>query len=194
MKKNFDSYSLPSGEELKLYSTKKLQLEFWGVVGVDTGEPLFSKEEYLKFRESMMEAVQEVVNTNLESGDSTKKYDPVTPHGKANELLSAVKKALYDIGEETRSLKLYNTIGTRVGFFHGISGFFLWRGIYVTIDISTIKKKHGSPIDEENLRANFLIGSDDMLPGGFRKLGKKIALKLITERKQLISKIQSRFK
>ena len=60
-------------------------------------------------------------------------WDPRYPRGEAARLHSAVAKAL---NAEPTQVELYTAVGSSLDYYHGVDGFFVFKGFVVTLDVT----------------------------------------------------------
>ena len=157
--------------EVKVFGLPK---DFWEVFGP------FRQPEYLDFESSMQEVIE--LNNGMYAEALAKGYpychNPENPRmGRTHDLWAAVKNWLpRRIGSDVRlPLFLYVAVG-RNAFdrYHGVDAFFWWRGVSVTIDVSTSNKKCPS--------ADFVFTPRDYFDSRLlSRFGKKVADLLVTK-------------
>lgn len=122
---------------------------------------------YLDFLSSMRQVIKSELVIIDEVGRVEIKYNPGNPTWDESPILfRSVKRHLPK--RPKMSLYLYNAVGSSLDIYHGVDIFFLWKGVFVTIDLSLHEKQLRSTVD---LVVN-LEGMDDE---AFDVLGKQIA-------------------
>ena len=141
-----------------LPSGRRHELDSIGVTVIGHIEP----PKYKSFRESMDEIIYSVLR-----GETTT-YNPSDPKWeKTPKLFAAVKRYL----PRRPGLQLCLSINSSLDFYHKIDMFFLWKGVYVTIDLSLRWQEELEIPQTVDIMENLSDFDDE----AFNVLGKQVA-------------------
>lgn len=119
------------------YTGRLFEEEVLGVLKVS-----WSREDYVPF------------NKALALARTHQNWNPSDPSSRpANDLHSEVALALEL--EDWQELRLYSSVNSPLDYFHGVDGFFEFRGQVVTIDVTTNSRK-------VTAKADFVIHPADL--------------------------------
>lgn len=125
--------------------------------------------DYLDLDRSIQQQIvrnwQKLEHAYQVGGNGHNPYEPI--HGRTFDLWRVVSNSLLDIGEEPEVL-LYLAVGKNsLDFHHGVDFFFWWKGVYVTVDLTTKPNKRQ--------KADFLFLPEDLEPSGLAQFGDRVA-------------------
>jgi hypothetical protein len=124
---------------------------------------------YKDFRNSMREILKS--RLMIYGKDGAKVFEARQPP--ADKLFRSIKKFL----PKRPGLSMYIPVESSLDYWHGVDLFFVWRNIYVTIDLSLVEKPLRRSVD-------ITVDFTDMDDEAFDVLGKQIADLFILRRER----------